>query len=165
MKPKTDGHSQNDSPHTHFIILFISVFSPPKRSSTKAQLMAGVVNYLLTLQSHCGLFHTAAEAPPTVWGFNVHAPHTLPSNPGKNIFVDMFLEQLVAHGRPSYRPLPLAHRTSSHQAVAGQIWEERCCYAVWVSFALRSSRRGHVLQLDKAKQHIQHGSHCLYCKS
>lgn len=48
----------------------------------KTQLMATVVNYLLTLGSHCGLFTVAAEAPPTVRGFNVRATRPLPSDAG-----------------------------------------------------------------------------------
>lgn len=52
--------------------------------------MATVVNYLLTLGSHCGLFTAAAEAPPTVRGFNVRATRPLPSDAGWNFICQIF---------------------------------------------------------------------------
>lgn len=65
IKTKTDGHHEARAPLTDFLIFFF-FFLSPKHNYMKSQLMAAVVNYLLTLGSHCGLFSVAAEAPPTV---------------------------------------------------------------------------------------------------
>lgn len=64
IKTKADGHSEANTPLAHFIHLFIwfSCFSSPKRNYMKTQLMATVVNYLLTLGSHCGAFHRGSRS-------------------------------------------------------------------------------------------------------
>lgn len=156
IKTKTDGHSEANTPLTRILSIYLFdsvVFLPPKRNYMKTQLMATVVNYLLTLGSHCGLSTAAAEAPPTVRGFNVRATRPLPSDAGWNFIWQIFTissgvlqpsrwrhvgrclfvfsrwttrnadMSWMTSRRSLRRRRPLARKASRRQAVAGPIWD------------------------------------------